>query len=102
MDISGLLKSLLGGVGGVIAKKIAEELGNGLDIDALKDKNEKIIDALKVITQKVDALTDVINDAIRMQQITSARDRIYNTLDKIRDSLQVSAESLRTATIFST
>lgn len=89
MDIEKLLKSLLGGVGSVVAKQIAEALGNGLDIDALKDKNEQIIKALKDISKKVDDLTDTISDAVRMTQITAARDRIYNTLEKIKDSILV-------------
>ncbi|KAM7210393.1 hypothetical protein V8F06_014224 [Rhypophila decipiens] len=87
MEIEPLLKALLGGVGSVVAKKIAEALGNGLNIDALKDKNDQIIKALENISKKVDNLADTISDSIRMTQITAARDRVYNTLDKIRDSL---------------
>ncbi|KAM7201192.1 hypothetical protein V8F20_004938 [Naviculisporaceae sp. PSN 640] len=90
MEVLSLLKSLVGGVGSVVgvAKKIAGFLGDGVDIDALRQQNQEILRAVESINKKVTELTGTMSDAIRMTQITDARDMIYNALDDLKSSIE--------------
>jgi enamine deaminase RidA (YjgF/YER057c/UK114 family) len=89
MDIQTCLKSLANGAGGFVAETIAHAIGDAADIDLLKDKNAQIVSALKSIGHQLDTLTGTITQAIRTEQITAARDKIYNTMDTITDSFEV-------------
>jgi hypothetical protein len=90
MDIASLSFKVISAVGGALGTDIAKRLSNGMDIDALKSKEDKVIDELKALQKSIESSKDTTLHAIRMQKIIEADNRVSGCLAALESAAKVS------------
>ncbi|CAI9634443.1 unnamed protein product [Alternaria burnsii] len=83
-----LVLTLVKSVGAKLATQIAEGLADGMNIEALKSKEEKLKQELEVLKTKIDDWGKSTIEAIRKQKITSAANRVMNCFSDLRDATE--------------
>ena len=84
-----LVLTLVKSVGAKLATQIAEGLADGMNIEALKSKEEKLKQELKALQTKIDEVGKSTIEAIQKQNITSAANRVRNCFAHLEDAAKV-------------
>ena len=87
--MAALLLSLVESAGSELASQIADRLADGLNLDCLKSKEDKLEQELKVLQDKIDELGKLIVDAIKKQRITDAANRVRNCFRGLEEAAMV-------------
>ncbi|KAI4925097.1 uncharacterized protein J4E92_007135 [Alternaria infectoria] len=84
-----LLLVLVESAGSELASQIAERLADGLNLDFLKSKEDKLEQELKVLQNKIDELGRLVVDTIKKQRITDAANRVRNCFTRLEKAAKV-------------
>jgi len=84
-----LLLALVKSAGAKLASQIAEGLADGMNIESLKSKEEKLQQELKALGDKIDELGKLTVDTIRKQKITDAANRVRNCFRGLKEAAMV-------------
>jgi len=90
MDLVSLSFKAISAAGGSLGTEIAKRLSNGMNIDALKSKEDKVIDELKNLQKSIESSKNTTLKAMRMQTVIAADNRVSGCLAELERAVKVS------------
>jgi len=90
MDPVSLSFKAISAIGGSLGTEIAKRLSNGMNIDALKSKEDKVIDELKNLQKSIESSKNTTLNAIRMQKVIDADNRVSGFMAELEKAVMVS------------